>query len=43
MYRLLIVDDEPRQLRTLANLVKMLRPEYQIYTANDGISALDFY
>lgn len=42
MYRLLIVDDEPRQLRTLANLVKMLRPEYQIYTANDGISALDF-
>ena len=41
MYKLLIVDDEPRQLKALANLVKQLRPEYEIFTENDGIDALN--
>ena len=42
MYKLLVVDDEPRQVRALANIFRQLRPEYEIFTAGDGREALEF-
>jgi two-component system response regulator YesN len=41
MYKLMVVDDEPRQSRALANIIRQLRPEYEILTACDGQEALD--
>lgn len=41
MYKLLVVDDEPRQVRALANIIKQLRPDYEVFTAGDGQEALD--
>lgn len=41
MYKLLVVDDEPRQVRALAHIINQLRPDYEILTACDGQEALD--
>jgi two-component system response regulator YesN len=41
MYKLLIVDDEIRQLKALANLFEQLRPDYDIITASNGMEALN--
>lgn len=41
-YKLLVVDDESRQVKSLANIIKQLRPEYEVYIAYDGQEALDF-
>ena len=41
MRRLLIVDDEPRQRRGLANLVRKLRPVLDVLEAGNGMEALD--
>lgn len=35
---LLIIDDEPRQVRSLANVIRRLRPEYTVREAFDGPS-----
>ncbi|MBA2936799.1 response regulator [Paenibacillus sp. CGMCC 1.16610] len=40
MYRLLIVDDEPRHRDGLANLIGKLRPEYHVFKAKNGNEAL---
>ncbi|MDQ0886747.1 two-component system response regulator YesN [Paenibacillus sp. V4I9] len=42
MYKMLLVDDESRQLKALANIVRALRPEYKVYEALNGRLALDF-
>jgi two-component system, response regulator YesN len=42
MYKMLLVDDESRQLKVLANIVRALRPEYEVYEALNGRLALDF-
>ena len=42
MYKLMVVDDELRQVKALANILKQLRPEYEIFTAEDGQEALSF-
>lgn len=41
MYKLLVVDDEPRQVRALANIINQLRPDYEVLTACDGQEALN--
>lgn len=41
MYKILIVDDEMRHLRGLAELLGRLRPHYSIDTATNGKEALD--
>ncbi|MCZ8522014.1 MULTISPECIES: response regulator [Paenibacillus] len=38
--RLLLVDDEPRQLRAMMSIIQALRPEYEVHTATDGQEAL---
>lgn len=40
MYNILLVDDEPRQLRAMATIIKSLRPYYELRTAADGVEAL---
>lgn len=40
MYRLLIVDDEPRQVNALVNIVHQMRPQYEVFAAYDGQDAL---
>lgn len=40
MHAILLVDDEPRQLRAMSAIMKSLRPEYEIHTAQDGREAL---
>jgi two-component system response regulator YesN len=42
MYKMLLVDDESRQLKALANIVRALRPEYEVHEALNGRLALDF-
>ncbi|MFD2880617.1 response regulator transcription factor [Paenibacillus rhizoplanae] len=39
--RILIVDDEPRHLRGMVNLIGRLRPEDQVEVAKDGLSAME--
>ncbi|WNS43214.1 response regulator [Paenibacillus sp. MMS20-IR301] len=39
--RILIVDDEPRHLRGMVNLIGRLRPEDQVAAAKDGLSAME--
>lgn len=39
--RILIVDDEPRHLRGMVNLIGRLRPEDQVVAAKDGLSAME--
>jgi two-component system, response regulator YesN len=41
MYNLLLVDDEPRQLRSLSSIIQKLRPDYKLFTATDGQEAID--
>lgn len=38
--RILIVDDEPRHLRGMVNLIGRLRPEDQVEAVKDGLSAM---
>ncbi|WP_341278655.1 response regulator [Paenibacillus sp. FSL H8-0537] len=40
MHNVLLVDDEPRQLRAMATIIKSLRPHYALHTAADGEEAL---
>lgn len=42
MYNFLIVEDEPRQLRALTNIIRQLRPNYVVNQAVDGLQALEF-
>lgn len=42
MYKLLVVDDEPRQVRAMANIISQIRPDYEVFTAGDGQEALEF-
>lgn len=39
--RILIVDDEPRHLRGMVNLIGRLRPEDQVVAVKDGLSAME--
>lgn len=39
MYRILVADDEPRQLKAFTNIIKSLRPNYEITMAGDGLEA----
>lgn len=39
--RILIVDDEPRHLRGMVNLIGRLRPEDQVVAVQDGLSAME--
>lgn len=41
MYKILLVDDETRQLKALANIIQKLRPNYYITLADDGLIAFD--
>jgi two-component system response regulator YesN len=38
MTSLLIIDDEPRQVRSLANVIRRLRPQFTVHEAFDGLS-----
>ncbi|WP_456290428.1 response regulator [Paenibacillus sp. AK002] len=40
MYHVLIVDDEPRHRRGIAEMIKTLRPDYRLFMAKDGAEAL---
>ncbi|MFC4305111.1 response regulator transcription factor [Cohnella boryungensis] len=40
MHKILLVDDEPRQLRTLAAIIRRLRPHYEVSVAHSGREAL---
>jgi two-component system response regulator YesN len=40
MPNILLVDDEPRQLRAMSTIIKSLRPHYNMFTAQDGSEAL---
>ncbi|MEX2415912.1 MAG: response regulator [Paenibacillaceae bacterium] len=42
MYHILIVEDEPRQIKALANIIRQLRPENTVSEAYDGLMALEF-
>ncbi|MFC5649426.1 response regulator [Paenibacillus solisilvae] len=39
--KILIVDDEPRHVRGMSNMISMMRPDAQILAAKDGIGALE--
>lgn len=39
--KVLVVDDEPRHLRGMLNLINNLRPEAQVMVTKDGIDALE--
>ncbi|MBW7460811.1 response regulator, partial [Paenibacillus sepulcri] len=38
----LVVDDEPKQRRGLAAMIRSLRPDYRIWEARNGREALEF-
>lgn len=40
MYTLLLVDDEPRQVKAMTSIIKQLKPSYDILQAHEGESAL---
>ncbi|HLU23251.1 MAG TPA: response regulator [Bacillaceae bacterium] len=40
MRKVIVVDDEPRHRKGLANLLRMLRPSYEIFEARNGEEAL---
>ncbi len=40
MHKILLVDDEPRQLRSLAAIIRRLRPQYEVMEAHTGREAL---
>lgn len=39
--KLLLVDDEPRQLKALSNVIAMLQPETEVMTCDSGIEAVE--
>lgn len=39
MHHVLVADDEPRHRRGIADMVKMLRPDYRVFMAKDGEEA----
>lgn len=39
--KILIVDDEPRHLRGMMNLIRRLRPDAEVTAAKDGVAALE--
>ncbi|HEY5586907.1 MAG TPA: response regulator, partial [Ruminiclostridium sp.] len=41
MHKLLVVDDEPKHRRCLAEMIKVLRPEYKVLEAKNGKEALE--
>jgi two-component system response regulator YesN len=41
MLKILVVDDEPWQVKTLASIIKGMKSEYQVTEASDGNEALD--
>lgn len=41
MYRILVADDEPRHRRGLAEMIKRLRPAYEVLEAKDGLEAVE--
>lgn len=41
VYKLLVVDDEPRQVKALANIISRFRPCYDVFYAEDGQEALE--
>lgn len=42
MYKLLLVDDEARQVKALENIISRLKPQYEIFKAENGQEALSF-
>ncbi len=42
MYHMLIVEDEPRQIKALVNVIRQLQPEIAVSEAYDGRMALEF-
>ena len=40
MFRVLVVDDEPRQRRILSNVIREFREEYEVLEAKNGEEAL---
>jgi two-component system response regulator YesN len=41
MYKVLIVDDEPRQLRAMVNIIQKMKPKYEVHSAQNGQQALE--
>lgn len=41
MYKLLVVDDEPKHRKCLAEMIRVLRPEYKVHEAKNGKEALE--
>lgn len=41
MFTILIVDDEPRQVKALVSVVRQLKPDYTVIEAFDGDEALE--
>lgn len=42
VYKILVVDDEPIHRRSLAEMIKELRPTYEVFEAKNGKEAIDF-
>lgn len=42
MYYILVVDDEPKHRKGLINMIKMFRPDYNVFGARNGQEALNF-
>lgn len=40
MFKLLLVDDEPRQIQAMTNIIKQMHPDFEFYKAEDGNEAL---
>lgn len=40
MYKVLVVDDEPKHRKGLANVIRKYRPDYEVLEARDGLEAL---
>jgi len=41
MYKILIVDDELRQLRAMVTIIQKMKPEYEVHSAQNGQIALE--
>ena len=41
MYRLIVVDDEPKHRRGLVNMIKKLKNNYEVFEARNGKEAFD--
>jgi len=42
MLKILVVDDEPKHRRCLAEMIRVLRPQYKVLEAKNGKEALEF-